>query len=143
VWTALRQAGARPIGRDALDALRVEALRPWYGEDLDEATLLHETGLLHELHSPAKGCYVGQEVVARLEGRGGNVNKALRGLRLEAPARRGTEIAAGGKAAGRVTTTAVSPRLGPIALGFVHRSHFAAGTAVQVGEHGATVVERF
>lgn len=143
VWTALQQAGARPLGRAALDALRVEALRPWYGDDVDETTLLHETGLLGELHSPSKGCYVGQEIVARLEGRGGNVNKALRGLRLSAPVERGVEISAQGKAVGRVTTAAESPRLGPIAMGFVHRSQFAEGTALQAGAAAATVVERF
>ena len=133
VWEALRAAGARPVGRDVLDALRVEALRPWYGSDVTEQNLLHETGLVAECHSPAKGCYVGQEVVARLEARGGHVNKALRGLRLSAPAAAGAAVTAEGREVGRVTTAAVSPRLGPIALAYVHRDHFAAGTAVEVG----------
>ena len=124
-WDALVSAGARPVGFDALDAVRVEALRPWYGSDVTEDNLLHETGLLAECHSPSKGCYVGQEVVARLESRGGNVNKALRGLRLSAPARPGQKVTVGGREVGRVTTAAVSPRLGPIALAYVHRSHFA------------------
>ena len=92
MWEALRAAGARPVGLDALDARRVEALRPWYGSDVTEENLLHETGLVAECHSPAKGCYVGQEVVARLEARGGNVNKALRGLRLSAPAAAGAAV---------------------------------------------------
>ena len=74
VREALRAAGARPVGHDVLDALRVEALRPWYGSDVTDENLLHETGLVAECHSPAKGCYVGQEVVARLEARGGKVN---------------------------------------------------------------------
>jgi len=144
VAEALRHAGAMPIGTPALDALRVEALRPWYGSDVDEENLLHETGLLSECHSPTKGCYVGQEIVARLAGRGGNVNKALRGLRLSSPASRGSAITdAEGKQVGRVTTAAVSPRLGPIALGYVHRSRFAEGTPVLVDGAPATVVERF
>jgi folate-binding protein YgfZ len=143
IWEQLRSAGARAIGRDALDALRVEALRPWYGSDVSEANLLHETGLLAECHSPTKGCYVGQEIVARLSARGGNVNQALRGLRLSAPAQPGDAIAADGREVGRVTTAAVSPRLGPIALGYVNRSHFTAGTPVQVGGAGATVVTAF
>ena len=143
VWKALCAAGARPAGHDALDALRVEALRPWYGSDVTEENLLHETGLVAECHSPAKGCYVGQEVVARLEARGGNVNKALRGLRLSAPAAAGATVHAEGGEVGRVTTAAVSPRLGPIALAYVHRAHFAAGTAVEVDGAPATVVTSF
>ncbi len=143
VWQALRLAGAEPVGRDALDALRVESLRPWYGTDVDQGNLLHETGLLRECHSPSKGCYVGQEVVARLEGRGGHVNKALRGLRLGAPAEAGAPVMAGEREAGRITTAAVSPRLGPIALGYLHRDHFAPGTQLSVQGTPATVVERF
>lgn len=140
VWDALVAAGARPLGRRALDALRVEAGRAWYGPDVTEENLLHETGLVGEYHSPTKGCYVGQEVIARLEARGGHVNRMIRGLRLSAPAARGTSVAIEGKEVGRVTTAAVSPRLGPIALGYVHRSHFAPGTAVEVGGAPATVV---
>ena len=143
VAASLRGASAVPIGREALDALRVEALCPWYGPDIGEDNLLHETGLVATVHSSTKGCYVGQEVIARLEGRGGNVNKALRGLRLTAPAAAGAVVTAAGKDAGRVTTAAVSPRLGPIALGYVHRSHFAAGSAVEVAGAPATVVTSF
>ncbi len=142
-WSALVSAGACPVGFDALDVLRVEELRPWYGSDVTEDNLLHETGLLGECHSPSKGCYVGQEIVARLDARGGNVNKALRGLRLSAPARPGTPVTADGREIGRVTTAAVSPRLGPIALAYVHRSHFAAGTAVEAGGVRATVATSF
>ena len=63
-----------------------------------------------EYHSPTKGCYVGQEVIARLEARGGNVNKLLRGLRLSAPGAAGDRIHAEGKEVGRITTAGVSPR---------------------------------
>lgn len=140
VRDALVSAGALPLSRSVLDALRVEHGRPWYGPDVTEENLLHETGLLGELHSPAKGCYVGQEVVARLEARGGNVNKMMRGLSLSAPAAAGAEIQSGGKAVGHVTTAAISPRLGPIALGYVHRSASAPGTAVTVSGAPATVV---
>ncbi len=139
----LRSAGARPVGRAALDALRIEALRPWYGSDVTEANLLHETGLLAECHSSTKGCYLGQEVVARLAARGGNVNKALRGLKLTTASRAGETITAGGREIGRVTTAAVSPRLGPIAMGYVHRSHLAAGTVVEVAGAPAAVVTSF
>jgi folate-binding protein YgfZ len=143
VWQALLSAGARPVGLDAVDTRRVEALRPWYGSDVTEENLLHETGLVAECHSPTKGCYLGQEVIARLEARGGHVNKALRGLRLSAPVAPGTAVAAEGKDVGRVATAAVSPRLGPIALAYVHRAHFAAGTVLEAGGGRATVVSSF
>ena len=137
---ALVSAGAPLLGRQALDALRVEAGRAWYGPDVSSENLLHETGLLAQYHSPSKGCYLGQEVVARLEGRGGKVNKRLQGLRLSTPAEAGAGVTADGREVGRVTTAAVSPRLGPVALAYVHRSHFEPGTAVEVGGAAATVV---
>ena len=143
VWKALRAAGARPVGRDALDARRVEDLRPWDGDDVGEGNLLHETGLVRELHSPAKGCYVGQETVARLEARGGHVNKALRRLRLSGPAATGEPVRAGSRDVGRVTTAALSPRYGPVAMAYVHRDHFAPGTALEVAGAQATVVDSF
>jgi tRNA-modifying protein YgfZ len=136
---ALIAAGAVPIAEATLDALRVEDGRPWYGRDVTEDNLLHETGLVAEYHSAAKGCYVGQEVVARLEARGGHVSKVLRGLRLAAPATSGSAIALEGRDVGRVTTAGESPRLGPIAMAFVHRSAAEPGTAVQA-EAGPAVV---
>jgi folate-binding protein YgfZ len=139
VRAALLAEGTAALGREALDALRVEQGRPWYGVDVTDENLLHETGLVREYHSPSKGCYVGQEVVARLEARGGNVNKLLRGLRLSAPVSAGASIRAEDREVGRVTTAAVSPRLGPIAMGYVHRSRFEPGARVQVGEAEATV----
>jgi len=140
---ALAAAGARTAGRAALDALRVEALRPWFGDDVTEENILHETGLVPEYCSFAKGCYLGQEVVARLDARGGHVNKALRGLRLSRPAPKGAPVLAAGKDVGRVTTSALSPRLGPVALAYVHRNHFTHGTPVEVAGGAATVVEAF
>jgi folate-binding protein YgfZ len=122
----------------------VEDLRPWFGFDVTEDNLLHETGLLAEYHSPTKGCYIGQEVVARLEARGGNVNKALRRLRLSAPSTVGETVrGADGRNVGRLATTAHSPRFGPVAMGWIHRSHFAPGTEVDVGGSPATVVAAF
>src|SRR3989442_474528 len=110
-----------------LDALRVEAGRPWSGPDVTEENLLHETGLLREYHSPTKGCYVGQEVVARLDARGGHVNKLMRGLRLTSPAAAGSTVTAEGKDVGRVTTAAVSSRPGPLALPYLHPSRPETG----------------
>ena len=140
VRQALSDAGAVPIARETFDVLRIEDGRPWYGADVTEDHLLHETGLLREYHSSSKGCYVGQEVVARLEGRGGNVNKLLRGLRLEAAAARGDVVRREGKDVGTITSAGVSPRLGAIALAYLHRSAFEPGTLVDVGGRPATVV---
>jgi folate-binding protein YgfZ len=142
-WRALVATGARPAGLDALDARRVEAQRPWWGEDVTEENLLHETGLVAECVSFTKGCYVGQEVVARLDARGAHVNKSLRGLRLRAPVPAGARVTVAGAEVGRVTTAAVSPLLGPVALAYVHRSHFAAGTALEAGGVPAIVVTSF
>jgi folate-binding protein YgfZ len=143
VFEALRAGGAAPVGRDALDARRVEDRRPWYGGDVTADTLLHETGLVAELHSPQKGCYLGQETVARLEARGGHVNKALRRLRLSAPAAPDAPARAGGRDVGRLTTAALSPRFGPVAMAYVRRDHFAAGTVLEVEGAAATVVDGF
>jgi len=143
VTAALRTAGAEPVGGEVLDALRVESFVPWYGKDVTEDNLLHETGLLQALHSSTKGCYVGQEVIARLEGRGGHVNKALRRLRLSAPVPSATPLTAEGKEVGWLTTVAVSPRYGPIALGYVHRNHLAPGSVLDAAGARATVVSSF
>jgi tRNA-modifying protein YgfZ len=140
---ALRDAGVPTAGREALDALRVEALRPWLGEDVTEENLLHETGLVAECCSFDKGCYLGQEVVARLDARGGHVSRALRGLRLARPVARGAPVVVAGREVGRVTTAALSPLSGPIALAYVHRAQFVPGTVVEVEGNAATVVESF
>jgi folate-binding protein YgfZ len=139
VVAALSAGGAASLERSSFDALRIEEGRPLYGPDVAEDNLLHETGLVSEYHSPSKGCYVGQEVVARREARGGNVNKLLRGLELEAEAEAGAAIVAEGRDAGRVTSAAVSPRLGPIAMGYVHRRHAEPGTPVAVAGRPARV----
>jgi folate-binding protein YgfZ len=136
---ALLGRGAAILEPSELDVLRIEEGRPWYGPDVSEENLLHETGLLAEYHSATKGCYVGQEVVARLEGRGGHVSRALRGLRLGGPAVAGDPVTAAGNGVGRVTTAAESPRLGWLAMAYVHRSHFEPGTVVEVSGHAATV----
>jgi len=136
---ALQSAGAVSLDRATLDVLRIEDGRPWYGPDVTEENLLHETGLVREYHSPTKGCYVGQEVIARLDARGGKVSRALRGLRLSAPAEAGAPVMSEGKEVGRVTTAGVSPRLGPIAMGYVHRTRFEPGTRVEVAAAAATV----
>ena len=141
VLDVLVSAGAALLDRSVLDVLRIEEGIPWYGRDVSEDNLLHETGLVASFHSATKGCYLGQEVMARLQGRGGNVNRRLRGLRLEAPAVPGAVVNAGGVEIGRVTTAGVSPRLGPVAMAYVHRAQAAPGASVLVGDSPAAVVE--
>jgi len=131
VFGALAQGGSKPMGRRALDALRVEAGRAWYGRDVTSENLLHETGLVAEYHSSTKGCYVGQEVIARLEARGARVNKKLVGLSLSAPVPPASRVSVDGEDVGRITTPAISPRLGPIALAYVHRDRAEPGVAVE------------
>ncbi len=140
VDAALRGAGAADMERGAFDALRIQEGRPLFDVDLGPENLLHETGLVAEYHSSSKGCYVGQEVIARLEARGGNVNKMLRGLRLSGPTAPGASVTFEGKDVGRVTSAAVSPALGPIAMGYVHRNQATPGTLVEVDGQAATVV---
>ena len=124
---------------ETLDTLRVEEGLPWHGIDVTEENLLHETGQLNVYHSPSKGCYLGQEVVARLEGRGGNVNKKFLGLRCASAVAAGAEILAEDKVIGRVTTVGTSPTFGPIAMGYLHRSHAEPGTPVKVAGVPCTI----
>ncbi|MEO8362013.1 MAG: glycine cleavage T C-terminal barrel domain-containing protein [Vicinamibacteria bacterium] len=136
----LRASCGEPLAEDIVNTLRAEEGLPWHGIDVAEENLLHETGQLETYHSSSKGCYLGQEVVARLEGRGGNVNKRFRGLTSGHAMSAGGEITADGKVIGRVTTAGHSPEFGFIAMGYVHRSHAEPGTKVVVAGHGADVV---
>ena len=116
----LLAAGAVEVGEAAAEVLRVERGRPRYGVELDESVIPQEAGLNERAVSFTKGCYVGQETVARLFYRG-KPNRHLRGLRLSAPVEPGTPLRLGEKEVGRVTSTAVSPAHGPIALALVRR----------------------
>ncbi|HEX5899986.1 MAG TPA: folate-binding protein [Solirubrobacteraceae bacterium] len=120
----------------AAEVLRVESGRPRYGLDLDDATIPQEAGLNERAVSFTKGCYVGQETVARLHYKG-KPNRHLRGLRLSAPVPSGTPLLLGEREVGRVGSSVVSPRFGPIALALVRREagvgdELAAGPAVAV-----------
>jgi folate-binding protein YgfZ len=140
VRQAANGAGAEPVSVAAAECLRIEHGRPRYGIDLDDGVIPQEAGLNDRAVSFTKGCYVGQETVARLYYRG-KPNRHLRGLRSEAPLEPGTELLYEDRVAGRVTSVAVSPRLGPIALGFVRRE-VPVGATMKAGETGsAEVVE--
>ncbi|MGH7307216.1 MAG: aminomethyltransferase family protein [Candidatus Rokuibacteriota bacterium] len=144
LWTALLQAGARPVGLTARESLRLEAGTPRFGHDVDESVLLPELGAPH-LVSNTKGCYLGQEVVVRIRDRG-HVNRHLRGLVLagETVPAPGDAVVVADQEIGRVTSATWSFGLErPLALGFVRRQHAEAGTSVAIrnraGELPATV----
>jgi tRNA-modifying protein YgfZ len=121
-------------GEAEAEVLRVESGRPRFGVDLDDSVIPQEAGLNERAVSFTKGCYVGQETVARLHWRG-KPNRHLRGLRLSAPLEPGTELRLGEKVVGKVGSSVVSPRLGPIALALVRRE---AEPGAVVAADGAT-----
>ena len=124
------------VSEDAAECLRIESGRPRLGLDFDTDTIPEEAGLNERAVSFTKGCYVGQETVARLHYKG-KPNRHLRGLRLSEPGTRGDELRLDGRAVGAVGSVAVSPVLGPIALAVVRREA-APGDVLEVGESGAT-----
>jgi folate-binding protein YgfZ len=134
----LRERGAEPVSEQAAEIVRVEHGRPRYGVDMDDGTIPQEAGLNERAVSFAKGCYVGQETVARLYYRG-KPNRHLRGLRLSAPAVPGAELRLGERAVGHISSAVVSPTFGPIGLGLVRREA-EPGMSVSVGEHGVSAV---
>ncbi|HEX2086860.1 MAG TPA: glycine cleavage T C-terminal barrel domain-containing protein [Solirubrobacteraceae bacterium] len=141
VRAALLAAGAEEVSADAAEIVRVERGRPRYGIDMDDATIPEEAALNDRAVSFTKGCYVGQETVARLHWKG-KPNRRLRGLRLSAPADAGSPLRLGGKEVGRLGSSVVSPRHGPIALAIVRREAEPGDVlAVGDGDVSATVVE--
>jgi folate-binding protein YgfZ len=131
---AVRAAlGVEPVDPEAAEVVRVESGRPRHGIDFDADTIPQEAGLNERAVSFTKGCYVGQETVARLHYKG-KPNRHLRGLRLTEPGQSGDEIVSDGKVVGHLGTVAVSPSHGPIALALVRREA-APGAEVEVGEN--------
>lgn len=132
MWSLAVESGATPAGLEAWEIARVEAGRPEWGLDIDETTIPQEANF-DELHaiSYTKGCYVGQETVARIHFRG-HVNKHLRGViaaGLDAPPAGATLHDEAGVQVGDVRTTVRSPRLGGVALAMVRRE-VAPGAAL-------------
>jgi folate-binding protein YgfZ len=136
VRAALEAVGAEGVSQDAAEIVRVESGRPRYGVDLDENTIPQEAGLNERAVSFTKGCYVGQETVARLHYRG-KPNRHLRGLRLSELAQSGTELHMGDRAVGHLGSVALSPTHGPIGLALVRREA-EPGATLAAGEDGAT-----
>ena len=139
VRDTLVHAGATLVDELAAEVLRVERGRPRYGIDLDDSVIPQEAGLNERAVSFTKGCYVGQETVARLFYKG-KPNRHLRGLRLGEEVQPGTELRLGDREVGRVTTVATSPRLGAVGLAIVRREA-QPGDVLDAGGVSATVVD--
>jgi len=149
LMAAATKLGGRACGWQALEMVRIEAGIPRFGADMDETNLPPEAGIEERAISYSKGCYVGQEVIARIRTYG-QVAKALRGLllpdALPALPRRGDKLFHGDKEAGYVTSALASPAFRRnIALGYVRREWHQAGTKLKLGptpgEQSVTVVE--
>ena len=133
LWLALEQAGARPVGQEAFELLRIEAGQPEYGVDMDETNIVTEA--LDDAVSYTKGCYLGQEIIARIKYRG-HVAKKLSGIAFTAAVRveAGALItSADGKEVGRVTSATYSYHLGhTIALAYLKYDYLTPETPVRV-----------
>jgi folate-binding protein YgfZ len=140
VWDALVAAGARPCGEEALESRRVELGIPRIGVDMGEPTLALEVPV-EDAISDTKGCYLGQEVIARGTARG-HVNRRLCALEFEGPLPpAATPLVRDGKEVGRVSSALVSFGLGrPVGLGMVRREFWEPGTELAAHHgHAATV----
>jgi folate-binding protein YgfZ len=132
----LEAAGAAEVSETAAEIIRVESGRPRFGLDMGPESMPAEAGITERAVDFEKGCYIGQEPVARLHYRG-KPNRTLRGLRLSAPAEHGDRLLLGDREVGTVGTACLSPALGPIALAIVRREA-AEGDRLEVGESGVT-----
>jgi len=120
------------------EAARVEAGEPVMGRDVDESTIPQETGLVSEAVSFTKGCFLGQELVARLDSRQGRVNRHLRRVELSGPVTVPATVSAGGEPSGQLTSIGVTPdRI--FGLGLLHR-RVEPGDTVTVGDLTARVL---
>ena len=135
---ALREAGAVEVSPEAVELLRIEAGVPRFGAEMGAETMPAEAGIVERAVSFTKGCYIGQETVARLHYKG-KPNRHLRGLRLSAAAEPGAALRLGEKEVGQLGGAAVSPALGPIGLAILRREA-EPGAELSVGEDGVKAV---
>ena len=139
---ALLDTGSSGAGTaPALEAARIEAGYPLFGIDMTHETIPLEAGIEDRAISLTKGCYVGQEVIIRVMHRGhGRVAKKLVAFRTSGePLGPGGRVIGGGKDIGFITSAAISPASGPVALGYVHRDFIEPGTVVTVSVDDRTV----
>jgi tRNA-modifying protein YgfZ len=128
----LVSAGAEIVDQRAVDILRVEAGRPALGAEISEGTLPQEAGITERAVSFSKGCYIGQETVARLHYRG-KPNRHLRRLVADRPMSNGDEVRLGERVLGAIGTAVISPADGPLALAILRREA-EPGAKVIVGD---------
>jgi tRNA-modifying protein YgfZ len=133
---ALLEAGAVEVSAAAVEIVRVEAGVPRFGAEMDARTMPAEASIVEDAVSFTKGCYIGQETVARLHYKG-KPNRHLRGLKLSGAAAPGAPLRLGEKEVGTLGGAVVSPALGPIGLAIVRREA-EPGTELTVGEDGVT-----
>ena len=136
---ALSAAGAEAVSAEAAELVRIERGRPRYGIDMSDENLPGEAGIVERAVSFTKGCYVGQEPVARMFHKG-HPNRHLRALLLSAPVEPGTPVTAADKEVGRVTSAGVSPTHGAVALAILRRE-VMPGDEVTAGPATARVAE--
>ncbi len=142
VWDALLQAGATPVGAEAVELARIAAGIPRFGQDIRERDLPQETGQMRGI-SFTKGCYIGQEIVERIRARG-KLHRGFTGFRMvEGPLpAAGSKVQAGGKDVGEVTSAAMLPvqeKEIAVALGYIRTEAGAPGAVVELGATRAQV----
>jgi tRNA-modifying protein YgfZ len=135
---ALEERGVAPVTEEALEIVRVESGRPRFGREMTQETIPQEAGINERAVSFTKGCYIGQETVARLHYKG-KPNRHLRGLRLSRPVEAGAVVILGDRELGKVGTAVLSPVHGPIALAILRREA-EPGAEVQVDDDVAAEV---
>lgn len=142
VEQALKQAGAVPCTEATLDVARIENGFPFYGRDMTDKNLPQEVARDQTAISFKKGCYLGQETVARIDALG-HVNKVLCGLRFSGSRvpEPGLQVFAAGQSVGQVTSAVYSPRLSaPLAMAYVRRGSHQPGTILESDAGAAEVL---
>jgi folate-binding protein YgfZ len=137
IEAALAEGGVERVDAVAAEIARVESGRPRFGREMTTETIPQEAGINERAVSFSKGCYIGQETVARLHYRG-KPNRHLRGLRLSDQAPAGAAVRLGDRELGRIGTAVLSPALGPIALAVLRREA-EPGTTVEIDRDGSPI----
>jgi len=130
VWDQAVAAGATPAGEEAYQMLRLAAGLPYGDHEITEEYIPLEANLWHAV-SFTKGCYIGQEIIARMESRG-KLARRLAGIKLDAPVAEGSEVRVDKTVAGKVTTAGTIPGIGPVALAYLRTASAEPGTRVTV-----------
>jgi folate-binding protein YgfZ len=139
LWEQAVHAGAVPAGQEAYQLLRLAAGAPEAGHEITDEYIPLEANLWPAV-SFSKGCYIGQEIIARMESRG-KLARRLVGLKLDAPVTAGAEVRAGENVIGAITSAGVLPEVGPAALAYLKTNAAEPGTPITVADVVGRVVE--